>query len=157
MAQKNTKLVGNILGQSRQYWETASKQFVWPIDFIDLQILVPEKDLSLAGNDLMVTHFRAAGWHIQSVMSVAYTKPFVAPENKGPIFIPIKKEIVEKETEFKLSQKFKVLSTECELQIFHIEKGKIHLKYLNRPAKHDIISSEENLLRVLRLNSWIRL
>jgi len=60
MATKNSKSPGNLIqGQTREYWVNAAKQFIWPIDFTDLQILVPEKDLQLANDDLMVCHFRA--------------------------------------------------------------------------------------------------
>jgi len=159
MATKNTKSVGSLIkGQSREYWVNAAKQFIWPIDFTDFQILVPEKDLELANNNLMVSHFRAAGWHIQSAISVEYTKPYVAPESNGnPIFKPIKKEEPVTETAFKLNDKFRVVSTGCELAICLFDKQKIHLKYLNRPNKHNIISSEENLSRTLKMGTWIKL
>jgi len=156
MAQKNTKSVGKILGQSREYWTNAAKQFIWPIDFNGLHICVPEKDLQLAEGDLMVSHFRANGWHIQSGMDVEYTKPYVAPENKGPMFKPLKQDTEQLSTSFKLNQQFRIKSSDCELKIIHIERGKIHLKYTNR-NKHDLLTSEENLNKSLRMGYWIEI
>lgn len=157
MATKNIKSVGNILGQTKEYWQNAAKQFVWPIDFEQLHISVPHKDMHLAENDLMVSHFRANGWHIQSAVAVAYTKPFIAPVSDKPIFKPIKKtEIETTATNFKLNDRFKVKSTDCELQICFFDKGKIHLKYTNR-NKHNIITSEENLNRVLKMETWVKI
>lgn len=153
MATKNTKLAGNIAGQSRQYWINAAKQFIWPIDFNDLQILVPEKDLELANDNLMVSHFRAHGWHVQSSIISEYTDVYKKPEfgTKFPVIVKPGEE--PKKTLYNIGDKFRVKSTECELKITHLEKGKVHLKYLNR-TKHDIISSEENLSAVLRREQW---
>lgn len=155
MATKNTKSVGDIAGQTKQYWLNASKQFVWPIDFEDLQILVPEKDLELAADNLMVSHFRSNGWHIQSVISVSYTKPFAAPVSDKPIFTPTKV-IEQKESEFKFNQAFKIKSTECELKIISIDKKTIILKYTNR-QKADITTTPENLSKSIRMGTFLPL
>lgn len=156
MAQKNTKLAGKsqvlILGQTKEYWLNASKQFIWPIDFTDLQILVPEKDLELAAANLMVSHFRANGWHVQSAI-VVYTKPFIAPVSDKPIFKPIKV-IEQKEGEFKYNQAFKIKSTECELKIISIDKKSIILSYTNR-IKTDIVTTPENLSKSVRMGVWL--
>lgn len=152
MAQKNIKLVGNT-GQSKEYWQNAAKQFIWPINFDELHILVPEKDLILAEDNLMVQHFRANGWHIQPVIDVQYTKPYVAPENKGPMFKAFKQEEKQEESKFKCEQRFKVISSDCELKIVRLEKGKVQLHYTNR-NKPDLLTSEENLIRALNIGTW---
>src|SRR6187549_2332247 len=122
MATKNIKSVGNILGQSKDYWINAAKQFVWPIDFEQLHISVPEKDLQLAADNLMVSHFKANGWHIQSAIAVEYTRPFVAPVSDKPIFKPIEKKVIETEPEFKFNQLLKIASTGTQLRIISIDK-----------------------------------
>lgn len=150
MARKNIELVGN---QTQRYWLNASKQFVWPIDFTDMQILVPEKDLELAADNLMVSHFRSHGWHIQSVIAVDYTKPFIAPVSDKPIFIPTKI-IEQKESEFKFNQAFRIKSTECELKIISIDKKSIILSYTNR-TKPDIITTPEHLSKSVRMGTFL--
>lgn len=162
MATKNIKSAGSahqFAGQTKSYWENAAKQFIWPIDFTDLQILVPEKDLELAAGNLMVTHFRAAGWHIQSAI-VEYTKPFVAPTSNGaPIFKPIPGKVTPGNTasEFTIGQQVKVISSECELEVTHLEKGKVHLAYTNRPRKPPLLVSEEQLKKALSFGTWVRI
>jgi len=47
MATKRIKSPGN------NYWDTAAKQFPWPIDHNDKQILVPQEDLELAEAELI--------------------------------------------------------------------------------------------------------
>lgn len=155
MATKNTKSAGNlILGQTERYWINAAKQFIWPIDLKDKIIQVPEPELSKANDDLMVSHFRSHGWHIQSCISVEYTKPFIAPESNGkPIFKPVKEAEPIKETKYKINQEFTIQSSDCRVKIVRIEKGKIQFKYLNR-NKPDLLSSEENLDAVLRKGYW---
>lgn len=155
MATKNIKSVGNILGQSKEYWMNAAKQFVWPIDFEQLHISVPHKDINIAENDLMVTHFRANGWHIQSAITVDYTKPFIAPVSDKPIFKPMDKK-AEPEPEFKYNQKFKIKSTDCELTIKEIDKKSIILAYTNR-GKSDITTTPDNLAKSIRMGVWIKL
>jgi len=145
---KSTGSVGN------EYWINAAKQIVWPIDLKERHISVPQAELTQAQDNLMVQHFCNNGWYIQSCIEVVKTKPFIAPITDRPIFKPIKI-VEEKETLFKLEDKFKVLSTECELKIVHLEKGKLHLKYLNR-NKPNIISSEENLSNMLKRKLWIK-
>lgn len=153
MAQKNTKSVGSlILGQTKDYWINAAKQFIWPIDFTEKHILVPEKDLDAAMDNLMVSHFRSHGWHIQSAI-VEYTKPYVAPENKGPMFTPIIK-TEQAEQKFRIGQRFIVKSSECELQVIDIKKSFIELKYTNR-NKQNISTNEDNLSKSLRFNYWV--
>lgn len=144
-----------VAGQSRQYWINAAKQFKWPIDFNDLQILVPECDLQQAEDDLMVKHFRNAGWHIQ-IAIVEYTKPFIAPVSNKPIFRPFKPIEQQPETEFKFNQKFLIQSTECELVISEISKKGIVLKYTNR-NKGNINTTAENLQRQLKFGTWIKI
>jgi len=136
----------------KSYFENAAKQFEWPINFEDKTILVPESELSKAEDNLMVAHFRSHGWHIQSCIDVIKTKPFIAPVLNGSMFKPLKP-MEEKEQLFKLNDKFKILSTECLVQIFHMEKGKIHMRYLNR-NKPNLLSSEENLSAMLRRKLW---
>jgi hypothetical protein len=152
---KNRIKINTVLGQSRDYWQNAAKQFIWPIDFTDLQILVPEKDLQLAGDNLMVSHFRSHGWHVQSVIDVNYNKPFVAPVSDKPMFMP-PKVIEQKEGEFKFNQAFRIKSTDCELKIISIDKKTIILKYTNR-SKADIATSPENLSKSVRMGVWIKL
>ncbi len=156
MAQKNTKSAGNILGQSKDYWINAAKQFVWPIDFEQLHISVPEKDLQLAADNLMVSHFKANGWHIQSAIAVEYTRPFVAPVSDKPIFKPIDKKVIESEPEFKYNQEFRIKSTDCELRITEIDKKSIVLSYINR-TKPPITTTPENLAKSVRMGVWIKL
>ena len=157
MATKNIKSVGNILGQSKDYWINAAKQFVWPIDFEQLHISVPEKDLKLAEDNLMVSHFKANGWHIQSAITVEYTSPFVAPVSDKPIFKPHKKETVDLTgPEFKFNQMLKIASTGTEVKIVSIDKKSIELKYigLDRP---NITTTPENLSRSVKMGVWIKL
>lgn len=149
---KNIKLVGN---HTKEYWITAAKQFIWPIDFNDMQILVPENDLELAENDLMVDHFRNNGWHIQSVIDVQYTTVYKKPEFTTKFREVVKVEEVKK-TLYNIGEKYRVKSTDCELEITYMDKGKLHFKYLNR-KKPDIISSEEQLTKVLRWQQWIKI
>lgn len=148
MATKSTKSVGN------EYWLNAAKQFPWPIDLQERVINVPHNELEAAEQDLMVEHFRNNGWHIQSCIEVIHTKPFVKPVPNGPIFKPVK--IVEpiKDTKYHLNDAFKIKSSDCELKIVRIEKGKIQFHYLNRPHKPDLLSSEEALDRALRMKYW---
>jgi hypothetical protein len=154
MATKNTKLAGN------SYWVNAAKQFVWPIDEKEKSILVPQSELELAEQDLMVLHFRNNGWHVQSVIGdVNKKKVFTTDGLKSemPIFRPIIKEVAEvKLSRFTLNNRFKIVSTDCELKITHIESGKIHLSYTNK-SKPDLLTSEENLNKVLRMGVWIEL
>lgn len=152
---KNT-VTKSISYPGKSYFDNAAKQFCWPIDHNDKQILVPENELQLAENDLMVAHFRSFGWHIQSCIEVTHTKPFIAPENKGPMFKDFRKPEEVKVPNFIIGQRFMIRSTECRLQINHIEKGKVHLQYTNR-NKAPLLSSEENLLAVLRKDLWVRL
>lgn len=154
---KTTNLKNNILGQTKDYWINAAKQFVWPIDFEQLHISVPEKDLQLASDNLMVSHFKANGWHIQSAIAVEYTKPFIAPVSDKPIFKPYKKEIVDlTEPEFKFNQMLKIASTGTEVKIVSIDKKSIELKYigLDRP---NITTTPENLSRSVKMGVWIKL
>jgi hypothetical protein len=158
MATKSTKSVGNgevIAGQTRQYWQQAAKQFQWPIEFNDLQILVPEVDLPEAEQDLMVQHFRNNGWHVQSVIEVVYTKPYIAPVQNKPIFRPVAKP-VENDAVFKCNQQFKISSTEDELRISGIDKKTITLSYTNK-RKEPITTSPENLAKMIRMGLWIKL
>lgn len=156
MATKNTKLVGNILGQSKEYWINAAKQFIWPIDFTELQILIPEKDWQLADDNLMVAHFRAHGWHVQTVISVEYTKPYIAPVSDKPIFKPVKTEISDsKEPEFKFNQVLKIASTGTELKIVSIDKKSIELKYIG-VDKPNIFTTPENLSQSVRRGIWLK-
>jgi len=155
MATKNIKSVGNTLGQTKEYWQNAAKQFVWPIDFEQLHISVPEKDLELAADNLMISHFKANGWHIQSAIAVEYTKPFVAPVSDIPIFKPIEKK-AEPEPEFKYNQAFKIKSTDCKLKITSIDKKSITLSYTNRD-KSDIATNPDNLAKSIRMGVWIKL
>lgn len=152
-----SKVKGNLInGQTREYWVNAAKQFVWPIDFDMVHISVPESEIELAKDNLMVQHFTNNGWHIQSAISVDKTKPFVAPVSSHPIFIPVKKEVIIPETLYKLNQSFRIVSSDCELKITHIEKGKIHLKYTNRD-KHDLLTSEENLTKSIKRGTFLQL
>jgi len=156
MAQKNTKSVGNILGQSKEYWINAAKQMIWPIDFEHKHILVPEKDLELAADNLMASHFRAHGWHIQSAI-VEYNKPYVAPVSDKPIFKPIKTEVIDtREPEFKFNQVLKIASTGTELKIVSIDKKSIELKYIGLD-KPNITTTPENLSRSVRMGSWLKI
>lgn len=153
MVTKNTKLPG------KNYWDNAAKQFVWPIDHKEKHILVPQQELEQAEDHLMVMHFRANGWHIQSVIGEVDKKKVFTTEglkSDKPIFKPIKKEAEQIESVFKPGDRFKITSTECELRISFIERGKIHLEYTNRD-KHNIITSEENLNRSLSMQTWVRI
>ena len=152
MATKHIKSVGN---PSKSYFENAAKQFVWPINFNDRTILVPENELELAEDDLMVKHFRTHGWHIQSAIGeVQKTKVYVAPVSDKLIFKPTKTDIIEVENKFKIGQKFKVVSTFCQLKIVDMTKKSITLKYTNRD-KQDLVTTEENLSKAIRLGNFV--
>lgn len=157
MATKHTKLVGKT---DRDYFTHAAKQFRWPIDHDEKSILVPENELDEAGRNLMVEHFRNRGWHIQSVIpgSIEYTRPYEKPVFKTA-FKPDAVEVTEspKESQYRIHDKFKIASSECELKITHIERGKIHFEYTNRPGKPPLLTSEENLNRALKMGYWIDL
>lgn len=150
MATKNTKSVGNSLGDS--YWLNAAKQIEWPIDLAEKHISVPHNELDAAQDNLMAQHFLNNGWHIQSAIEVVKNKVFVAPVSDKPIFKPLK---VAKITEpkYKNGTKYLIKSTECIVQIIRLEKGKVQFHYLNR-NKPDLLSSEENLDAVLRKELW---
>lgn len=155
MATKNTKSAGKVLGQSKEYWIAASKQFIWPIDFIELHISVPHKDLHLAQDNLMIQHFKAHGWHIQSAIVVEYTKPFIAPVSDKPMFT-VPKVVEEKEAEFRFNQKFQIKSTGCELRISSIDKKSITLEYTNR-VKPEIVTNPDNLAKSIRMGAWLKI
>lgn len=156
MATKSTKSAGKILGQTKEYWINAAKQFIWPIDFTELQILVPEKDWKLAEDNLMVAHFRAHGWHVQTVISVEYTKPYVAPVSDKPMFKPIEKDVVKLEPEFKFNQVLKIASTGTELKIVSIDKKSIELKYIGID-KPNIFTTPDNLSQSIRRGVWLKM
>jgi hypothetical protein len=162
MATKKSKSPGNlILGQTREYWINAGKQFEWPIDFELECINVPEAEIEIASDNLMVTHFRNHGWHIQSAIGeVEKKKVYVAPISNGqPIFKPVNHVAPELEvkSQFQCGQMFKILSSECELKITNLEHKKVHLQYTNRPGKTPLLTSEENLLTILRRGQWVRI
>jgi hypothetical protein len=151
---KNGKSVGEIIaGQSREYWVNAAKQFIWPINFTDLQILVPEKDLELVETNLMVAHFRSHGWHIQSVIGEVDTQPVFDPKMNLPAR---RYHEIASRSEFMAGDCFRVLSSECELRCERVEK-KIQLSYTNRPGKHDLLVSEEQLKKAISFGLWIRI
>lgn len=135
----------------KSYFETAAKQFCWPLNWDDKTILVPESELWLAEDHLIVAHFRSYGWHIQSCIDVVKTIPFVAPITVGPIFRQPPK-LLDAETKYRCGQKFKIVSTECEVQIIEVSK-KIELHYTNR-NKPDLTTNEVNLDRVLKMGLW---
>lgn len=140
----------NYLGDS--YWLNAAKQIEWPIDLKERHISVPESELYAAKDNLMVQHFVNNGWHIQSSIEVVKNRVFVAPVSDKPIFKPLK--VVEvTEPKYKNGTKYLIKSTECIVQIVRLEKGKVQFHYLNR-NKPDLLSSEENLDRVLRMQTW---
>lgn len=153
MATKRTKSVGNDLS----YWTNASKQFSWPIDYAEKLIFVPEDELQYAEDDLMVSHFRKNGWHIQSCISIIHTKVFIKPQTPGPIFRgDLKPNVVEKEQSFKCNQKFQVKSTGTVLMIVEVTKKSIMLKYIDG-GKSDIPTTAENLLKSLKMGVFIML
>lgn len=163
MATKPTKLAGKsttkYLGNTahtKEYWMNAAKQIVWPVDYDEQHISVPYLELEMAKDNLIVQHFCNNGFHIQSAISVEKTIPFVAPVTPGPIFRGVVIQEEKPKTLYQTGEKFKVRSTECELEIVHQEKGKIHFKYLNR-NKPDIISSEEQLTKVIRWQQWSKI
>lgn len=153
MATKPIKYLGNT-GHTKEYWINAAKQIAWPVDYDEQHISVPQPEIREAEESLIVQHFCNNGFFIQQAISVEKTIPFVAPVTAGPIFRGVLKEQEEKpKTLYQTGEKFKVRSTECELEIVHQEKGKIHFKYLNR-NKPNIISSEEQLTKVIRWEQW---
>lgn len=136
---------------SKSYFDNAAKQFCWPIDHDEKVILVPEDELQYAEDDIMIQHFRKFGWHIQSAISVEYTKVFVKPETPGPMFRgdikPVKQEV---EPDFKCNQKFLIKSTNTKVMICEITKKSVTLSY--RDVKKDnIITTVENLSRSVRM------
>lgn len=140
----------------KSYWNNAAKQISWPIDHNDKQILVPEDELQLAEDDLMVMHFRKYGWHIQSSI-IQHTKPFIAPTTKGPIFRgDLKKEVVEAEPLFKCNDKFRIQSTGTEVMIVEYTKKSISLKYTSM-VKDNIITSPENLAKSVKMGVFVRI
>lgn len=153
MATKNIKFLGNT-GHSKEYWVEAAKQIEWPVDYDEFHISVPENDIERAKDHLMVQHFCNNGFFIQSCIDVSKTKLFEAPTTPGPIFRgEIKNEPDKPKSLYNLGEQYRVKSTECELEIVHMEKGKLHFKYLNR-NKPNIISSEDQLTKVLRWQQW---
>lgn len=138
---------------SDSYWLNAAKQIEWPVDLSERHISVPESELELASESPMVQHFINNGWHIQSAIVVGKNKVFVAPVSDGPIFKSVKIVPETAEPKYKLGAKFRIKSTECIVQIIRFEKGKVQFHYTNR-NKHDLLSSEENLDRVLRMQLW---
>lgn len=139
----------------RAYFELAAKQFAWPIDFDEKLIFVPEDDLEYAERDLMVQHFRGHGWHVQSCISVEYTKVFVKPITPGPIFRgDLKRHIDEPEQVFKCNQKFKT-STDTVLQIVEITKKSITLAYIG-VKKDNVVTTAENLQKSVKMGVFVR-
>ena len=121
------------------------------------------KDYEAASDDLMVKHFIARGWKINTVNgSVSETKVYNAPVTNGkPMFAAIKAEAKEehKPGQFMTGQRFAIKSTGCELEITYIDTRspvKIHLKYTNR-NKHDFIASPEQLNKSLKMEVWVAL
>lgn len=151
MAIKSIKSPGKLInGQTLQYWLNAAKQIEWPVDIDNNHISVPIDEVGKAKNNLMVQHFLNAGFFIQTCI----------PDAKNIIFnpdirlkLPLVK-IVLDNAKFKIGDRFKVKSTECELEITYMESKKIHLKYTNR-NKHDLLSSEEMIVKNLNWNNWV--
>lgn len=150
MAIKNTKSVGKLIGgQSEQYWLNAAKQIEWPVDIGEKHISIPVNEVDKAQENLMVQHFINAGFFIQTCIPNGKTEVF-DPDIR--LKLPLVK-IVLDNAKFKIGDRFKVKSTECELEITYMESKKIHLKYTNR-TKHDLISSEDMIVKNLNWGNW---
>jgi hypothetical protein len=99
----------------------------------------------------MVQHLCNNGFFIQLCIEAVKTKVF------DPLIVhklPAKR-IAPDNAIFHLGDKFKVLSTGCELEITIVEANKIELKYLNR-LKNDVVTNESQLSRGLNMGSLIR-
>lgn len=144
----------NINYPGKEYFDRAAQHFEWPIDHHHKHILVPADELDKAANNLMVLHFRSYGWHVQSVIPGSI--------NKNKIYEPefILKGVRPKEqpveTGHKEGDKFRIKSTDCELQITRIDGKKMHMSYTNR-SKSPLISGVENLDKMLNQGYWVKL
>lgn len=155
MATKRIKSVGNL-----SYWQNAAKQIEWPVDFEEKHISVPESELQYASEHLMVQHFCNNGFHIQSCIGdIPRTTVYVAPVSDKPIFRPIAKSVAPEAVvrPYQQGNKFRIKSTNCELEITHIESGKVHFVYTNRPHKAPLLNSIESLDKVLKMEVWERI
>jgi len=148
---KNTSSLG------KSYFERAAQQIEWPVNIGEKYIDVPQDELDKAEQDLMVSHLLANGFKIQSVIPGSVIKNKVYdPEFILKGVIGKRKEIEIEQERFKVGDCFKIVSTSCQLEITNLEKGKIHFKYTNR-MKNSLLSSEENLVKMLNNKYWVQL
>lgn len=146
MATKNLKSVGSQLF----YIQQTVKMCPYPCDISQGTIDVPQDELET--DNLAVAHLLSMGFKIQSCIPGSVTKREVF--NPQISLTPL---VVERaKNEFMIGDTFKIKSSECELVITRIEKGKVHLHYTNRPKKHDLLISEEQLKKSLSWQNWER-
>lgn len=154
MATKRTKSVGDPY-PSKSYFENAAKQFEWPINHEDKTILVPPDELEQAESNMMVSYLRKRyNWHIQSVIGeIERTRVYVAPVQDTPMFKDWRVPEPVVLQRYNVGDKFRVKSTACELVVTYVDRTKINFHYTNRD-KADLLSSIEQLDRVLRMQVW---
>lgn len=132
----------------KSYWLNAAKQIPYPVDFDERYISIPQSQLEVAQENLMVQHFTNNGFHIQSCIEAPVT----------PVFDPAIRLASRPKTksEFAEGDKFEVLSDGAHLCIHAREKERITLAYLNR-NKPNITTNIDQLRRVLTFNVWKRI
>lgn len=143
--QKNSKSVGSF------YLEQAAKMCPFRVSVRERLIYIPHSQLET--DDLVVAHLRNLGFLIQSEIP---TEP-PAPLPYNPSLNLTHKMVAHARGEFLLQDRFRVVSTECELEITHLTSKKVQLTYTNRPNKHALLISEEQLKKSLSFGSWIRI
>lgn len=141
-----------VKGQTPEYWQNAAKQIRWPVDIGECHISVPINEVNKATENLMVQHFINAGFFIQTCIPDGSSTAIFDPEIR--LKLPSEK-IVPDNAVFHIGDRFRVKSTECELEIGAMESKKIHLKYVNR-NKPNLLSSEDMLLKNMRWELWER-
>lgn len=150
---KTTNSKSNLVkGQTPEYRQNAAKQIRWTVDIGECHISVPINEVDKATENLMVQHFINAGFFIQTCIPSAPPQLIFDPEIR--LKLPAEK-IAPVGAVFKIGDRFRVKSTECELEIVVMEIKEIHLKYTNR-VKHNLLSSEDMLLKNLRWELWER-
>lgn len=127
------------------YLGQLAKMCEWTVDHAEKHVNVPESELQRARDDLVVKHFIEHGYFIQSCID--------APKNI--VFNPATRVVEVVKKEFEIGDKFKIKSSLCELEIVRSDK-KIELKYTNR-NKHNLLTSFEQLQKVVKLEYWLRI
>lgn len=145
MATKIIKSVG------KSYLENCAKMCEYPVDLKNRFISIPQDELELTKDNLMVQHLvKQHGFFIQSTIPGSIEKTKVFDPEIRLMQKPIQK------SEFSQGDEFEIQSTGCKLKISSREKDRITMNYTNR-AKPDIVTNIDQLRMVLNRGAWKRI